>query len=125
MADIMELHAEHIFDMDDLRIGQYFFVLPSGFGLTLTLHTYFPNVTQAVALAAIQPFLDDAVASGGSIVSQSVEEMSINDILASEDDAAGVSLVMGSRLFLEDVYRNSPHAIGEMYTKLFESGTFK
>lgn len=125
MADIMELHAEHIFDMDDLRIGQYFFVLPSGFGLTLTLHTYFPNVTQAVALAAIQPFLDDAVASGGSIVSQSVEEMSINDILASEDDAAGVSLVMGSRLFPEDVYRNSPHAIGEMYTKLFESGTFK
>ncbi|KAF9042760.1 FAD-binding domain-containing protein [Hymenopellis radicata] len=125
MADIMRLHAEHIFDMDDLRIGQYFFVFPnatSGFELTLTLNTYFPNVTEAVATAAIQPFLDDAVASGGRITSQSVEEMNINDILAGEDDAVGANLVMGSRLFPEDVYRNSPAVIGEMYTKLFERG---
>ncbi|KAF9042801.1 FAD-binding domain-containing protein [Hymenopellis radicata] len=125
-GNIMRLHAEHIFDMDDLHPAQYFFAARNASSeseLNLLVSTYFPNVNAEDATAGMQPFLDDVVANEGIISAHSIKEMNFNDAVTSPDEDVGTNVFMGSRFFSEDVYLNSPHAIGRMYTKLFEAGS--
>ncbi len=127
-GNIMHLHAEHIFDMDDLHPVQYFFAtrnVSSKDEIDLQFTTFFPKVTASDATARLQPFLDDVVALGGVISDQVTEEKNFNDAITVQDEVVGDNLFMGSRLFSEDVYRKSPECIGKMYTKLFDAGSTK
>ncbi|KAF8904597.1 FAD-binding domain-containing protein [Mucidula mucida] len=125
-GNIMHLHAEHIFDMDDLHPVQYFFAtrnVSSKDEIDLQFTTFFPKVTASDATARLHPFLDDVVALGGVISDQVTEEKNFNDAITVQDEVVGDNLFMGSRLFSEDVYRKSPECIGKMYTKLFDAGS--
>lgn len=121
----MGVHAKHIFDCDDLRPGQYLYArrnVSSELQFHVVIATYFPNVSTDVATSALQPLVDDIVATGGTIGSQSMQELSFNDAVTTADDVVAQNLAMGSRLFPEAVYRDSPEAIGQMYTKLWDAG---
>lgn len=106
----MGLHAKHIFDMDDLRPAQYFYAYrnaTSEYQLNLGMATFFPNFSADAATSAM---LNVIVANEGTIGSQSVQEMNFNDAVTSTDDGVESNLFMGSRLFPEAVYRDSPNA---------------
>ncbi|KAF8996673.1 FAD-binding domain-containing protein, partial [Hymenopellis radicata] len=64
----------------------------------LVMATFFPNVSAEAATSAMQPLLNDI----------SIQEMNFNDAVTSP---------------MMSVYRDSPDAIGQMYTKLFEAGS--
>ncbi|KAF9046827.1 FAD-binding domain-containing protein [Hymenopellis radicata] len=124
-GNVMAVHAKHIFDLDDLRPAQYFYARRNATSnqFNLIIATFFPNVSAEAATSAMQPLLDDIVANGGTIGSQSVQEANFDDTVTTQDDVVAQNLAMGSRLFPEAVYRNSPDAIGQMYTKLFDAGS--
>ncbi|KAF8890048.1 FAD-binding domain-containing protein [Mucidula mucida] len=114
-GNIMGVHAKHIFDCDDLRPGQYLYArrnVSSELQFHVVIATYFPNVSTDVATSALQPLVDDI----------SMQELSFNDAVTTADDVVAQNLAMGSRLFPEAVYRDSPEAIGQMYTKLWDAG---
>ncbi|KAF8577475.1 FAD-binding domain-containing protein, partial [Ramaria rubella] len=122
VAQLAELHARHIFDMDSLNPAQYFYWTATPPTFTWTIDTVFPNTTIATANAAIAPFLD-GVHDLGFIVQTSVSTAIVNDVLSNTtDDIGGVELILGSRFWSSDVYRNNITAIGTAYKTLFDSG---
>jgi hypothetical protein len=135
MAQVAKVHAEHIFDLDALRGGQYFYlsalgVFPSSIvsgplntGVpTMLLNTYFPNSSLSQAAAALQPFIDDVQKVDGVNLTQQSVLQNINDALTATDDFAGVNLVLGSRLVPASAYKN-PTLVGEVYSQLLDAGT--
>ena len=135
MSQVAKVHAEHIFDLDALRGGQYFYL--SSFGIfppslisgplntgvpTMVLNSYFPRASLAQAAAALQPFIDDVQKVDGVNLTQRSVLQNINEALTSSDDFVGVNLVLGSRLVPASAYRNAT-LVGEVYLQLLNAGT--
>lgn len=135
-GDLMTIHAEHIFDWDSVNAGQYAYVYPPSIptnGLVanpaygtssngLGLLTYFANQTEDQAIALMKPLLDDARAQGFEVVNETVVVELANDAVYAADNAAGVSTIMGSRLFSSDAYKTNAAGIGAAYQQLIEQG---
>ncbi|KAK0475870.1 FAD-binding domain-containing protein [Armillaria novae-zelandiae] len=117
IGSIIATHAKHIFDWDDLHVGQFF----TADTHTLSLLSYFPRISLNDAAAALKPLLDD-VEVFGQIVEQQFNEVNINDAIKVVDDVVGSNGVIGSRLIPESAYRNHPDAFGHVYTRLLEAG---
>ncbi|KAI0061851.1 FAD-binding domain-containing protein [Artomyces pyxidatus] len=117
---LMAAHAEHIFDWDDVRAGQYFFFYKTP--NTLVVHTGFANLTGDDARAQMAPFLEAAVSLGATVAFENTTTGIVNDIVTTPDDPAGRNLIMGSRLIPESTYRDHPKEIGKTYTALLDQG---
>ncbi|KAK0216915.1 hypothetical protein IW262DRAFT_1463862 [Armillaria fumosa] len=116
IGSIVTTHAKHIFDWDDLHMGQFF----SADAHTLSLGSYFPRISSDAAAAALKPFLDDAEVFE-QVVEQQFNEINRNDAITVVDDVAGSNGVIGSRLTSASAYRNHPDAFGHVYTQLFDA----
>ncbi len=117
IGSIIATHAKHIFDWDDLHVGQFF----TADAHTLSLVSYFPRISSDDAAAALKPFLDEAE-EFGQIVEQQFNEVNINDGVTEVDDVAGSNGVVGSRLIPASMYRDHPDAFGHVYTQLLDAG---
>ena len=126
VADMMSLHAKHIFDWDDRRAGQYFFALNgASFGINisvLTLSTYFVNASASEATNAMAPLLDEARRLGFSVLGLQTNTGLINDLLYQSDTQLGINQISGSRLIPATAYKDDPDAIGSGYERLFDLG---
>lgn len=132
------LHAKHIFDLDSLHASQYFYSVQAGAvqasssanptptttpgAYQFTAITYLPSVTIDDATAALKPFYDDIESLGVSMTAN-YDSSAVQDSLFIPDDATSDNAYQGSRLIPEEVYRDSPEAIGEMYRELADIGT--
>ncbi|KZV76446.1 FAD-binding domain-containing protein [Peniophora sp. CONT] len=122
-AAAMTIHARHIFDWDDLRAGQYFYVYNTGGGQSLlTMSTLFANVSGDDAKAAIAPFIADVQTVGATFINETVVTAIANDIVGATDDNAGTNGLLGSRLFPAAQYEQNPEVIGAAYKTLFDQG---
>ncbi|VDC02798.1 unnamed protein product [Peniophora sp. CBMAI 1063] len=122
-AAAMTVHAQHIFDYDELRAGQYFYVYNIGGGESLLqVSTLFANVSGDDAQAALAPFLADVQAVGATLVNETVVTALVNDIVGAADDSAGYSGVLGSRLMPAAQYEQNPSVIGAAYKTLLDQG---
>ena len=123
-ADAMTIHAQHIFDLDNSRAGQYFWVYNLGDGESLLqMRTIFANVSGDDAQAAVAPFIADVETIGAQLVNQTVKTVLANDIVgASADDSVGEYLIFVSSLIPEAQYKNNPAAIGAAYKTLLDLG---
>ncbi|KAK0443635.1 FAD-binding domain-containing protein [Armillaria borealis] len=123
IGSIIATHAKHIFDWDDLYMGQYFYVYENttADAYMLTFASYFPKISSDEASAALKPFLDDAE-EFGQIVGQLFNEVNINDGVTVVDDVVGSNAVLGSRLIPASAYRDHPDTFGHVYTQLFDAG---
>ena len=136
MAQVAKVHAEHIFDLDALRGGQYFYLsalgifplsivsghLNTGVPTMVLTNSYFPNSSLTQAEAALKPFIDDVQKVDGVNLTQRSVLQNINDALTSTDDFVGVDLILGSRLVPASAYKNST-LVGEVYSQLLDAGT--
>ncbi|KAF8156884.1 FAD-binding domain-containing protein [Crassisporium funariophilum] len=131
MAQVATVHARHIFDWDALRAGQYFYLSTQGLfdggntslGVpTMTITTYFPNITIEQTAASLQPFLDDVQKVPGVTLAQFSRQANINDSLFSADDSVGINLVLGSRLVPATTYKHHPESVGQVYAQLLNEG---
>ena len=135
MAQVAKVHAEHIFDLDALRGGQYFYLSTLGIfppslvsghlntGVpTMVLNSYFPSSSLTQAAAALQPFIDEVQKVDGVNLTQRSVLRNINDALTSTNDFVGVNLVLGSRLVPASAYKNAT-LVGEVYSQLLNAGT--
>jgi FAD/FMN-containing dehydrogenase len=135
MAQVAKVHAEHIFDLDTLRGGQYFYL--SSLGIfppsllsgplntrvpTMILTSYFPSSSLAQAAAALKPFIDDVQKVDGVNITQRSVLQNINEALTSTNDFVGVNMVLGSRLVPASAYKNAT-LVGEVYSQLLNAGT--
>ncbi|KAK0242054.1 FAD-binding domain-containing protein [Armillaria nabsnona] len=117
IGSIIAMHAKHIFDWDDLHMGQYFYA----YAYMLSLVSYFPRISSDESAAALKPFLDDAE-EFGQIVGQQFNEVNINDGVTAVDDGVGSNTVSGSRLIPARAYRDHPDTFDHVYTQLFDAG---
>lgn len=117
MARLGRIHAQHIFDFDDIHAGQYTFFVAAPPLFTLTLTTVFPNVTLETANTSIAPFLKDAAAAGFKYTT-SVDLTTASGALAAQD-AGGAETILGSRLIPSEVYRKNISGVQQVYEQLF------
>ncbi|KAJ7921797.1 FAD-binding domain-containing protein [Mycena leptocephala] len=127
LSSITTLHAQHIFDWDSVRAGQYFWAVTNGTGSdafsAFALNTYMPDTTPEQSLALLSPFLNASLALPGVfLLSQNFTYGDINDALFQPDDGVGFNTVLGSRLIPAETYRHSPAAVGKAYEKLLAGG---
>ncbi|KAJ7878054.1 FAD-binding domain-containing protein [Mycena leptocephala] len=127
LSSITTLHAQHIFDWDSVRAGQYFWAVTNGTGSdafsAFALNTYMPDTTPEQSLALLSPFLNASLALPGVfLLSQNFTYGDINDALFQPDDGVGFNTVLGSRLIPAATYRHSPGAVGKAYEKLLAGG---
>ncbi len=123
-GSIIMMHMKHIFDWDDLSMGQYFYTYENttADAYMLTFVSYFLSISSDEASAALKPFLDDAEEFGQS-VGQQFNEVNINNGLTEVDDVVGLNLVLGSRLIPASAYHDHPDTFGHVYTQLLDAGT--
>lgn len=136
MAQVAKVHAQHIFDLDALRGGQYFYLSTLGIfppsiiseamntgKPTMVFNSYFPSSSLDQAAAALKPFIDDVQKVDGVTFTQRNVLQNINEALDSPNDYVGVNLVLGSRLVPVSAYKNT-NLVGEVYSQLLNAGTF-
>jgi hypothetical protein len=121
MGKVVEAHARHIFDWDDLHPGQYFQVSAGVAGPFMTIRTYFPNTSTFEASERMFPFINEAIATGAVVQSQA-SFLSINKALTFLDNVVATNTVLGSRLIPASSYSN-PDLVGDIYKKLLDAGT--
>jgi hypothetical protein len=123
VSTLTTLHANHIFDMDPLHPGQYFYWTATPPNFTWSIDTVFPNTTVAAVNATLAPFLG-AVSALGFPFEMAITTSNINTLLVagSPDDIGGIDGILGSRLWSDDVYRQNATAIGAAYKALFDAG---
>ena len=135
MGQVTKIHAQHIFDLDALKAGQYFFLSPLGAfppsvlsdpintGVpTVIISSFFPNCSLAQAADALQPFIDDVRKVDGVVDFKERSWMeNINEALTAQDDLVGINLVLGSRLVPASKYENAS-LVGEVYRQLLDTG---
>ncbi|KAJ7278404.1 FAD-binding domain-containing protein [Mycena rebaudengoi] len=125
-STVASIHAEHIFDLDSVRASHAFFISKDSAAASsiLMLSGIFPKTSTSQSMALLKPFLDAALSVPGvSLISQDYVDRDINDALFQEDDDAGGSGVLGSRLIPVELYRQSPGKVGPVYNELLDSGT--
>ncbi|KAJ7265025.1 FAD-binding domain-containing protein [Mycena rebaudengoi] len=125
LSTLAGVHAKHIFDIDPVRGGQYFFLTqtsPGGAG-GFAILTYMPNTTVEHGTALLAPFLSAAKAIAGiAVVQETYVDGIVNDLLFQADDSVGENVVLGSRLIPEATYRDSPESVGRVYQELLDGG---
>jgi hypothetical protein len=123
VSTLTTLHAKHIFDMDPLHPGQYFYWTATPPNFTWNIDTFFPNTTVAAVNATLAPFLG-AVSALGFTFDIIINTSTINNLLITllPDDVGGTEQILGSRLWSDDVYRQNATAIGAAYKALFDGG---
>ncbi|KAJ6557664.1 hypothetical protein B0H19DRAFT_1148313 [Mycena capillaripes] len=127
-AALAAVHAQHIFDLDAVRGGQYFWFVKSGNITVLELETFTANTTLDEGTALLTPFLNEALAVPGVFaVSQKIVNMNVNDALRMNDDDVGQFLVLGSRLIPTDAYHdpNASATVEKVYMELLDGGATK
>lgn len=135
MAEVAKVHAQHIFDWDALRAGQYFYLTVQGniqasiispaisSGVpTIAISTYFPSASLDQAAAALKPFIDDVQAVDGVNFTQSNILQNVNDAFTASSDDVGSNSVIGSRLVSAAAYKN-PTLVGQIYSQLMNEGS--
>ncbi|KAJ7030517.1 FAD-binding domain-containing protein [Mycena alexandri] len=129
MGALAAVHAHHIFDLEPVRAGQYFYVFaatPNATALTLQLLTHIPNTTAAQAAVLLAPFRNAALALPGvSLVAEKYVVQNVNDALFTADDTAGDDKVIGSRLIPASVFRERPETVGKVYKQLLDAGALQ
>jgi hypothetical protein len=118
------VHAQHIFDLDPVHGGQYFFLEKSDNLSVLIIQTV-TNTTLDEGTALLTPFLNDALALPDVfLISKDFATASINDALYMADDSVGMNLVMGSRLIPTAAYQASdaPATVAKVYQELLDAG---
>ncbi|KAJ6516922.1 FAD-binding domain-containing protein [Mycena vitilis] len=126
-SSLAAIHAQHIFDWDAVRAGQYFWLLRDSSAAdsssTFAFNTYMPNTTVAQSMALLAPFMNASLALPGiSLYSQVYTYGDINDALYQADDSVGTNVAMGSRLVPAAAYRDSSAKVEEVYNKLLAAG---
>lgn len=135
---LMSIHAQHIFDWDDIQAGQYFYLMTpsvSNNGLSgnpaleaglpgngLSILTYFRGQSANEAKAHMKPLLDAVKREGFTVVNENVTVDEVNNMVYTADNAAGVNAIMGSRLIPAAAYRTNCSRIGRQYQALLENG---
>ncbi|KIJ22835.1 hypothetical protein M422DRAFT_217733 [Sphaerobolus stellatus SS14] len=123
VAEIATVHAKHIFDLDTLQAGQYFYCTATPPTFTWSIATVFPNASLETAIDALNPFLGELNSLGFSPVTQIIAS-NVNDVLGSLTvDIGGTNVILGSRLWPSETYKDSVTAIGNGYKELFDGGT--
>ncbi|KAJ7088708.1 hypothetical protein C8R44DRAFT_819336 [Mycena epipterygia] len=123
------IHAQHIFDLDPVHGGQYFFLYKNSTDAIapslLVLNTYTPNTTISQSMALLAPFMNASLALPGVFLLSQPEYVygDINDALFQPDDSVGSNVVLGSRLIPASTYRDSPNKVGDTYKQLLDTGT--
>ncbi|KAJ6557654.1 hypothetical protein B0H19DRAFT_946457 [Mycena capillaripes] len=124
-ASLAAVHAQHIFDLDAVRGGQYFWFVKSGNITVLELETFTANTTLDEGTALLTPFLNDALAVPGVfVIAQEIANMNVNDALRMKDDDAGQFGVLGSRLIPTEAYQdpNASDTVEKVYMELLDGG---
>ncbi|KAK7058069.1 FAD-binding domain-containing protein, partial [Favolaschia claudopus] len=128
-AAIARANAEHIFDLDAVPGGQYFYLNRQLQGnsslIDIFFETILPRTEVDDATSILAPFLQDlSTIPDAEIVSQVVEERVVNDILYNADDDAGGNIVLGSRLIPTTAYRaiDAPETVEKVYRELLDAG---
>ncbi|KAJ6577666.1 FAD-binding domain-containing protein [Mycena capillaripes] len=119
------VHAKHIFDLDAVRGGQFFWLVKSGNILVLAINTFTANTTLEQGTTLLTPFLTEALAVPGVFsVDQEFVNMNVNDALFMADDVAGTFEVQGSRLIPTAAYQdpNASATVQKVYTDLLDAG---
>ncbi|KAK7052473.1 FAD-binding domain-containing protein [Favolaschia claudopus] len=125
-ADLMQLHASHIFDYEASRSCQYFFLQKANLTAIpiLTLFTIAINQTTPQTTALLAPFQRKALAISGVTLTSNVQVTSdTNDLVFFADDIAGIDLITGSRLIPKETYQHRVSKIGPAYKTLLDLGT--
>lgn len=108
VSALIVLHANHIFYMDHLHLGQYFYWTATPPSFTWNIDTIFPNTSIAAANASPSLFLN-VISNLGILLETSLQP-----------DIGEVKEVIGSRLWPDSVYLNNVTDIGRAYKALFE-----
>ncbi|KAI0064118.1 FAD-binding domain-containing protein [Artomyces pyxidatus] len=125
---VMAAHARHIFDLDDIRAGQYFYLAASRTNGSLSLSTLAANISGAALKARMAPFLDEVRALGAVVTPEITITATPNDIIANadfaieSDDVSGRNVIMGSRLIQATAYQGNVDSIGDAVTKILDHG---
>jgi hypothetical protein len=127
VAKLATIHAQHVFDWDEHRASQYWFVFRNTSGLfppSLGLYgitglTIFPNTSVVAANASMTP-LFNAIAAAGFFGFTAVNTSNVNDAMTVTTDSSGDESIQGSRLIPADIYRNNATAIGAAYKTLLD-----
>ena len=135
---LARIHAQHAFDWDDIRAGQYFYMynflampeLGAEMGLEGVLvmaATYFKDVDEEGARREMEGFMREVralEAQGGGVVvlQENVAVATGNELLYSPDGEAGGESVHASRLIPEWVYREKVEDIARVHIELLNEG---
>jgi hypothetical protein len=129
MGALAAVHAQHIFDLESVRAGQYFYVFAATSNITaptLQLFTHIANTTAAQAAVLLAPFRNAALGLPDvSLVAEKYIVQNVNDALFTADDAAGNDMVVGSRLIPASVLRERPGTVGKVYEQLLDAGALE
>ncbi|KAJ3575477.1 hypothetical protein NP233_g1071 [Leucocoprinus birnbaumii] len=114
---ICGVQARHTLDTALMNASMYFGVINTGLlanptTYILALDTFFSNATTEQTIVAFAPLFEDVVNAGDVLSLNTSITANINEILATNDDDAGKSAVLRSRLIPESFNRQSPSLIG-------------
>ncbi|TFY56223.1 hypothetical protein EVG20_g9013 [Dentipellis fragilis] len=131
-GNVMAAHASHIFDLDPVRAGQYYYLSGSPGGSFMSVSTFAANVTGDELRATVSPEVtvsgtpNDLIPNGDWAIEQIVANLTTanppNTTVAWGDDVSGQNLIMGSRLIPSSAFKNNASAIGAAYTTLLNQG---
>ncbi|KAJ7085554.1 FAD-binding domain-containing protein [Mycena epipterygia] len=125
-ATLAGVHAQHIFDLDPVHGGQYFWMRKSDNITVFWVKSFLANTTLDEGTALLTPFLNDAIAVPDVVlISNDSVNVSVNDALFQADDKVGMNAVMGSRLIPAAAYQASdaPATVAKVYQQLLDGGT--
>ncbi|KAH9985248.1 hypothetical protein BJV77DRAFT_965658 [Russula vinacea] len=108
-CNLMNTHAMHVNDWNEVRAGQYFYLTGSTSNSTLAVSTLFKDLDSDASKAQI--------CSGESTVTTIA-----NDIVGFQDDASGYNVILSSRLVPGSVYSDAPSSVGPAYKQLLSQG---
>ena len=117
-ASLMTTHAKHVGDWDQVRAGQHFTLTGSTTNSTLLVSTIFKGLDGDASKAQMASFLDDAAKVGAAVQGETTVTTFANDIVAVDDTASGLNVILSSRLVPGTVYSNAPESVGPAYKQL-------
>ncbi|KAJ7881047.1 FAD-binding domain-containing protein [Mycena olivaceomarginata] len=105
---LLAVHAQHIFDLDAVRGGQYFYLEKPGNVSVLVINTFTANTTLDEGTALLTPLVNDSLAVPGVfLIEKLIVTLSVNDALHMADDVADP---------------NAPAIVAKIYEDLLDGG---
>lgn len=121
-CNLMNTHAMHVNDWNEVRAGQYFYLTGSTSNSTLAVSTLFKDLDSDASKAQMSSFLADVAALGVVVQGESTVTTIANDIVGFQDDASGYNVILSSRLVPGSVYSDAPSSVGPAYKQLLSQG---